>query len=151
MATAVEKKTLGVAPRGLGLGWAIGSLAILALTGVVVAAVLFLAQPPTTPSVDAGRIVPIYTPDERAVLRLVTSGVLPHEVLDREPFRTKQLVAEGVLPRETLEPGPAIYSAGERRALVAAIAAGVIPKEVLDPAPFRTTSAHGSETDPSTP
>jgi hypothetical protein len=75
------------------------------------------------------------------VLRLVEKGVLPKEILEAEPFRTKQLVAEGRVPRATLEERPApvapLYCAREM-AVVAAVADGVIPGEALRGESFRT-------------
>jgi hypothetical protein len=121
------------------IGWVLGGLSMLAIVAVVVAIAVF-SQGATTP-VDQGTVAPSYTQDELAVLRLVERGVLPDEVLDAEPFRTKQLVNEGLLPRATLSPGSAPVTplyCPEERALMAAVAAGVVPDEVLDGEPFRT-------------
>jgi hypothetical protein len=88
------------------IGWVLGGLSMLAIVAVVVAIAVFSQGATTTPD-DQATVAPLYTQDELAVLRLVERGVLPDEVLDAEPFRTKQLVNEGLLPRATLSPGSA--------------------------------------------
>ena len=121
------------------IGWALGGLSILAVVAVVVAIAVF--QESTTTSIDQGTVAPLYTQDELTVIRLVEEGVLPDDVLDAEPFRTKQLVNEGVLPHATLSPRPAPVAplyCPEDRAVMAAVAAGVVPDEVLEGEPFRT-------------
>ena len=122
------------------IGWALGGLSILAVVAVVVAIAVF-SQGSTTTSIEQSRVAPLYTQDELAVIGLVERGVLPDDVLDAEPFRTKQLVNEGVLPRATLSPQPALVAplyCPEDRAVMAAVAAGVVPDEVLEGEPFRT-------------
>lgn len=121
------------------IGWALGGLSILAVVGVVVAIAVFRGS--TTPSFDQARVAPLYTQDELTVIRLVEEGVLPDEVLDAEPFRTKQLVNEGVVPRATLSPRPAPVAplyCPEDRGVMAAVAQGLVPDEVLEGEPFRT-------------
>jgi hypothetical protein len=149
MATTIAREETVTVDSGRGrrgpvgkprIGWALGGLSMLAIVAVVVAIAVFSRGATTTPD-DQGRVAPLYTQDELAVLRLVERGVLPDEVLDAEPFRTKQLVNEGVLPRATLSPGSAPVTplyCPEERALMAAVAAGVVPDEVLDGEPFRT-------------
>jgi hypothetical protein len=140
MATNVAREHLGVSVRGPLVGWPLGGLAALALAAVVVAAVAVMFQAPTE-SVDADAISPIYTRDERTVLRLVERGVIPRDILDTTPFRTKQLVAEGLVPRATLAARlfsvAPLYCAKEE-AVMAGVADGVIPGEALGDEPFRT-------------
>jgi hypothetical protein len=122
------------------IGWVLGGLSILAVVGVVVAIAVF-SQGATTTSIDQATVAPLYTQDELDVIRLVEEGVLPDEVLDAEPFRTKQLVNEGLLPHATLSPWPApvapLYCPDDR-AVMAAVAQGLVPDEVLEGEPFRT-------------
>jgi hypothetical protein len=140
MATNVAREHLGVSVRGPRVGWALGGLSALALAAIVVAAVAVMFQAPTEWE-DAGTISPIYTRDEITVLRLVERGVIPRDILDTEPLRTKQLVAEGLVPRATLAarlfPVAPLYCAKEE-AVVAGVADGVIPGEALRGEPFRT-------------
>jgi hypothetical protein len=135
MATVVQEQAAAASRRGLRVGWILGGLSVTALVAVMVATIAFLAQGPTARPVAEHRVTPVYTQDELAVLRLVEQGVLPDEILDREPFRTKLLVSQGILPRETLESRPARVAplyCPEERAVMAAVAAGVLPKEVLE-------------------
>jgi hypothetical protein len=131
------------APRPLRIGWTTAALAALATAAVAASAIVVLRTPATAPLPrdPAARTASIYTADERAVLRLVAEGVLPHEILDAEPFRTKALVAHGLVPRETLIPGiPAlgISYCPKELAVLRAVAAGVVPEETLQGEPFRT-------------
>jgi hypothetical protein len=140
MATVIEERG-SVAGRGVRVGWAVGSLAVLALAGVVVAAVAVLSGAPTIRQADERPVVPLYTADEIAVMRLVAKGYIPAETLDAEPFRMRGLVNQGLVPRAALEPRSVViaplYSAQER-AVMAAVTAGVIPQEALDGEPFLT-------------
>lgn len=140
MAIVVEEKA-PVAGRGIRVGWAVGALAVLALAGVVVAAVAVLSEGPSIRQADERRVSSLYTEDELAVMRLVATGYIPAETLDSEPFLTKGLVNQGVVPRAALEARPVViaplYSA-EERAVMEAVAAGVVPEETLDGEPFRT-------------
>ena len=141
MEQSIATEELGVSVRKPRIGWALGGLSLLAIAAVVAAAVAVLSQGPTTVATREQAITPLYTQDELTVIRLVEKGVLPREVLDAEPFRTKQLVAERLVPAETLEtqstPVAPLYCE-EEQAVMAAVAAGVIPREVLEGEPFRT-------------
>jgi hypothetical protein len=43
-------------------------------------------------------------PEERAVMKAVSAGLIPAEVLDGEPFRTRRLIAQGLIPWQAAEP-----------------------------------------------
>lgn len=141
MATVVEEKASAVSRPGVRVGWAVGGLAVLALTGVVVAAVAILSGAPAIRQADERPVSSLYTAEELAVTRLVATGHIPAQTLDSEPFRTKGLVNQGLVPRAALEPRPVmiapLYSAQEQ-ALIAAVAAGLVPEEALDGEPFLT-------------
>ena len=141
MEQIIATEELVVPVRRFRVGWALGGVSVLAIVGVIAAAVAVLSQGPTATSTGEHASAPLYTRDELTVIRLVEEGVLPRVVLTWEPFRTKQLVNEGLLPRETLETGvtpiPPLYCE-EEEAVMAAAAAGVIPRETLEGEPFRT-------------
>lgn len=47
---------------------------------------------------------PLWCPEERAVMQAVAAGVVPAQVLDEEPYRTKRLIARGLVPWQSAEP-----------------------------------------------
>jgi hypothetical protein len=63
--------------------------------GLVPRETLIAAAPPRPP---------LWCPEERAVMQAVASGVVPPEVLDGEPYRTKRLIARGLVPWESAGP-----------------------------------------------
>jgi hypothetical protein len=52
----------------------------------------------------ARAVQPLYCPDELATIAAVAAGELSPEVLDEEPFRTKQLITLGLIPRAAADP-----------------------------------------------
>lgn len=96
MATVTQNAGIERAPARFRLGRPTAVLVVVAMAAVVASAALVVRSPsaPSSPTAIS-RIDPIYTEDEPAVLRLVAQGVLPYEVIEAEPFRTKALVAYG--------------------------------------------------------
>lgn len=47
---------------------------------------------------------PLWCPEERAVIAAVAAGVIPKQVLEGEPFRTKRLINQGLIPRGAASP-----------------------------------------------
>jgi len=141
MATVVEEKASVASGQGIGVGWGVGGLAVLAVAAVLVAAVAVLSGAPTIRPADERRVSPLYTADELAVMQLVAKGYIPAETLDSAPFRTRGLINQGLVPRAALEPRPVViaplYSAQEQ-VMMATVAAGLVPEEALEGEPFRT-------------
>jgi hypothetical protein len=60
--------------------------------------------PPETLESQLVSVPPLYCREERALMAAVAAGVVPEEVLEGEPFRTKRLIGHGLIPRQTAEP-----------------------------------------------
>jgi hypothetical protein len=154
MAITMEEREIGVSSRPEGVGGPLTVLSVLAIAAVLIAGLVALSPRSTAGAGATEGVSTIYTQDERAVLDLVNRGVLPHSVLDAEPFRTKRLVAEGIIPPETLDGNAALIGATssveplycpDELAVLEAVAAGTMKAGVLDREPFRTKAliAHG--------
>ena len=57
--------------------------------------------PPETLETRLTPVAALYCPEDRAVMAAVAAGIVPHDVLEGEPFRTKRLINQGLIPRES--------------------------------------------------
>jgi hypothetical protein len=118
MATTIERPEAESTERRPRIGGTLG-IAAVALVAMAVSVALVLAQAPAAtrtprhaneaPAAPAIVAPPttfgsLWCEDELEVIRAVEAGILPREVLDDEPYRTKRLIAQGLVPRQAAEP-----------------------------------------------